>query len=276
MECVQRACMPPKKRERPPLPEPEEDELVTLDHTAAVVGSDVKSGPQQEEEEVPGRVTPVYGGTVVLTASVADEEDGVEAEQVEVVEDDSDEEEEAPVTNEELEGEWKVLSGGTVQIGTVHVRFPPAAAGAGAARGVARFRDVVTQLHTKHAMAPDPDTVLGCGSVEQAKPAPANRPMVVLEADYATSGKFWRVRREHGILVWRKTSVLELDEALGWYRDAHRDDATIREDKFLAWTRELPEDARVVSAKDLEAPKRAKKRGRGWTVRKTHPSWGAR
>ena len=256
MDCVPRSssALPLKKRSLAPPPEEDDDEEVV----AMAVGAPVATASASKDDD--GRVTPVYG----VEATVVDDADDVDVEEVEVV-NDSDEEE-PPVANEELEGDWKVLSGGTVQIGTVHVRFPPT--DAGAARGIARFRDVVTQLHSKHAMAPDPDTVLGCGTVDEARPAPADRPMVLLEQDYATSGKFWRVQREGGVLVWRKTSVLKLDEGLGWYRDAHRDDATIRENGFLAWTRELPEDARVMSAKELEAPKRPKKRGKGWTRRR--------
>ena len=256
MDCVPRSssALPLKKRSRAPPPEEDEEEVVAM-----AVGAPVATAAASTKDGEGGRVTPVYG----VEAVVVDDPDGVDVEEVEIVDSDD---EEPPVANEELEGDWKVLSGGTVQIGTVNVRFP--SGGDAAERGIARFRDVVTQLHSKHAMAPDPDTVLGCGTVEEARPAPADRPMVLLEQDYATSGKFWRVQREGGVLVWRKTSVLKLDECLGWYRDAHRDDATIRESGFLAWTRELPEDARVMSAKELEPPKRPKKRGKGWTRRR--------
>lgn len=256
MDCVPRSSseLPLKKRAWAP-PSPDEDEEVA----AMAVGAPVATA-STSKDDLEGRVTPVYG----VEATVDDNGDGVDVEEVEVVEGSDDEE--PPVANEELEGDWKVLSGGTVQIGTVHVCFPPG--GDAAELGIARFRDVVTRLHTKHFMAPDPDMVLDCGTVDEARPAPAGRPMVLLEQDYATSGKFWRVQREGGVLVWRKTSVLKLDENLGWYRDAHRDDATIRENGFLAWTRELPEDARVMSAAELEAPKRPKKRGKGWTRRR--------
>ena len=210
-----------------------------------------------------GPPTPVYGGSVEVVEAIEVVEGELSADE---------EEDEAPVTSEELEGHWVVLSNGTVQIGTVDVSFSASEE----ERGIARFRDVVTQLHTKHRMVPDPDTVLGCGPADQVKTALPGRPMVILEPDFEASQKFWRVSREKDAIVWRKTSLLKLDEALGWYRDVHRDDVTIRNGGFLAWTRELPEDARVISAKELEAPKK-RRRGPRMTHKKrsTASNWRA-
>ena len=120
MDCVPRSssALPLKKRSLAPPPEEDDDEEVV----AMAVGAPVATASASKDDE--GRVTPVYG----VEATVVDDADDVDVEEVEVV-NDSDEEE-PPVANEELEGDWKVLSGGTVQIGTVHVRFPPTDAGA--------------------------------------------------------------------------------------------------------------------------------------------------
>ena len=267
MDCLPK--LPLKKRARPPLEDDDSDLADALspgtDGEATTVAASAPKGHARSagtsmevdveleavvDEE--GPPTPVYGGTS-------------SAEVVDVIEGDLSEDEgedDAAVTTEELEGHWVVLSNGTVQIGTVDVSFPSSEE---EERGIARFRDVVTQLHNKHHMMHDPDTVLGCGPEDQVKTAPPGRPMVILEPDFATSGKFWRVSRDKGVLVWHKTSLLKLEDGIGWYREAHRDDVTIRNKGFLAWTRELPEDARVVSAKELEPPRK-----RRWGSRITH------
>ena len=134
-------------------------------------------------------------------------------------------------------------------------------------RGIARFRDVVTQLHNKHHMTQDPDTVLGCGPEDQVKAAPPGRPMVILEPDFATSGKFWRVSRDKGVLVWHKTSILKLEDGLGWYREAHRDDgdATLKKQykdlmktEMLLVATALQDDGKPKEEEKPKAPKAPK------------------
>ena len=151
----------------------------------------------------------------------------------------------------DFEGEWHVSRCATgAIIGTMTVQL-------GAAdEGRARLRDAVTMLHTKFRLAPDPDLVECCGPVDTVPAAPRNRPLVLLDPEYATNKKFWRASRHKNGIEWTKTTAHFYSEAFdGWMRETDKEDAEMWPSASVLWTRGSPPAS-------PKAPKKGQKRRR--------------
>jgi len=129
----------------------------------------------------------------------------------------------------ELEGEWVVTSNGDTEIGTVRV-----ALNAELTTGTVWFCDAVTQSHLRFRMIIDPDPLIRDADT---------RPLVILDREYVTTKKFWRVCRwgEDGF-AWKATVLPIKDEHLGWIRECPTDDPDFVSG-VLVWTQTLPEEA---------------------------------
>lgn len=129
----------------------------------------------------------------------------------------------------ELEGNWMVTSNGDTEIGTVRVTLNDELTS-----GTIWFCDATTHAHLRFRMIIDPDPL-----VTDA----ANRPLVILDREYVTTKKFWRVSRwgEDGF-AWKATVLPVKDEHLGWIREHPSDDLDFVAG-ILVWTKTLPETA---------------------------------
>jgi hypothetical protein len=150
----------------------------------------------------------------------------------------------------DFEGEWQVSRCATgAIIGTMTVQ-------SGTDEGRARLRDAVTMLHAKFRLAPDPDLVERCGSVNTVPAAPRNRPLVLLDPEYDTNRKFWRASRHRGGIEWTKTTAHFYSEAFdGWMRETDKEDADMWPGASVLWTRGSP-----TASPKAAAPRKRRKR----------------
>lgn len=136
----------------------------------------------------------------------------------------------------DLEGEWHVANVHGTRIGTATVILDN---GCSTHPTRVRFHDLRTRLHTKFRLVPDPDPVMCCGLPDDVPLAPAERPLVLIKADYEQCGAFWRrtASSEEGKVAWTKTVAHVLDPNLGWTQMWDADDEEMGPKGALVWTR---------------------------------------